>query len=505
MVAQNERWRIALKVSLAGFNVDYETLKEIVGNKMEKMSLTPEVFSAAYARISRSPKSVTELRRIARQEIKKARSSNRKIIFKMGHHSVAEHAVFNFDIMGISRLLTEEIERFRLSSYTEKSQRYIKLKGDFFIPKGIAKSRYLDRFKKVLHKGIEFYHKLYKRIIDYEVKRLGRTPTKEEKKRIALKANEDARYILSLSQKTQLGETINARNLELLLRRFASHELDEARELGKKMFGLVKKKAPSIILFYRGNEFDKKTYPELRKLMEGIKKKGKRLAEDDVCLVDWTKDADTILIAVILHTSSEMDFNDAFKIAKSMDYNKRKTVIKKTFEHLELYDAVLREFEYIYLTFSLVVSASCFAQLKRHRQSTITYQRYNPELGVTIPQSVYDVGMDKEFKEIIQITDALFYQMQKELPVVSQYVLTNGHRKRVLLSVNARELYHISRLREDKYAQWEIRDKTIKMVNLAKGVMGLTLLLTGGKDRYPEIYNEVFGTYPKIIKPILPP
>ncbi len=493
-----------MKISLAGFNVDYETLRGLVKNKDEENSLTPEVLPAAYARISRSSKSATELRRIAKKELEKARRSNRKIIFEMGHHSVAEHAVFNFDIIDISRLLTEEIERFRLSSYTEKSQRYIKLEGDFVIPKEIAESKYLTKFEKVLDKGVKFYHKLYKKIINNEERELGRIPTKEERKAITLKANEDARYILSLAQKTQLGETINARNLELLLRRFASQELAEAREFGNKIYRLVKKKAPSIILFYKENYFDKVTYPELRKLIKGMKGKKKKLNKKQLNLVDWTKNADTILIASILHTCSNMSYNEAYENAKSMNLNKKKTVIKKVFEHMKLYDAVLREFEYIYLTFSLVVSASCFAQLKRHRQATVTYQRYNPELGVTIPQSVYDAGMDKEFKEIIKITDILFYQMQKDLPVASQYVLTNAHRRRVLLSTNARELYHISRLREDEHAQWEIKDKTEKMVNLAKKVMPLTLLLIGGKNRYPDIYKDVFGKYPQVIDPVLP-
>ena len=129
----------------------------------------------------------------------------------MGHHSVAEHAVFNFDIMDISRLLTEEIEKFRLCSYTEKSQRYIKLKGDFVVPREIAKSRYLERFEKVINMGVKFYHKLYKKIVKSEEKKLKRKPEKEDKKWLRLKANEDARYILSLSQKTQLGESLFSR------------------------------------------------------------------------------------------------------------------------------------------------------------------------------------------------------------------------------------------------------------------------------------------------------
>jgi thymidylate synthase ThyX len=121
-----------MKVILAGFNVDTEALREY---KKKNVTLTPESIAAAYARISRSPQSVTMLRKEAREEIEKARKSNRTIIFDMGHHSIAEHAVFNFDVIGISRRAVEDLETFRLCSYTEKSQRYVTLKGDFIIPK----------------------------------------------------------------------------------------------------------------------------------------------------------------------------------------------------------------------------------------------------------------------------------------------------------------------------------------------------------------------------------
>ncbi len=107
-----------MKLFLAGFNVDAQTLKELGGGKLDSRTMTPETISAAYARISRSPKPVNELRETARQEVEKARKSNQNIIFAMGHHSVAEHAVFNFDVLGVSRLAIEEIEKFRLCSYT---------------------------------------------------------------------------------------------------------------------------------------------------------------------------------------------------------------------------------------------------------------------------------------------------------------------------------------------------------------------------------------------------
>jgi hypothetical protein len=91
-----------VKISLAGYNVDADQLGYHINDNPQDM--TPETISAAYARISRSPKPVDVLRQEAVQDVAKARKSNESIVFEMGHGSVAEHAVFNFDIIGVSRL-----------------------------------------------------------------------------------------------------------------------------------------------------------------------------------------------------------------------------------------------------------------------------------------------------------------------------------------------------------------------------------------------------------------
>ena len=105
-----------MKIILAGYNLDSEVIEELKKSSPSREDITPETLSASYARISRDPRPIDELRRVARKEVERARRSNRTIIFKMGHHSVAEHAVFNFDIIGVSRLAIEEIEKFRLCS-----------------------------------------------------------------------------------------------------------------------------------------------------------------------------------------------------------------------------------------------------------------------------------------------------------------------------------------------------------------------------------------------------
>ncbi|MBD3415013.1 MAG: thymidylate synthase (FAD), partial [Candidatus Aminicenantes bacterium] len=223
--------------------------------------------------------------------------------------------------------------------------------------------------------------------------------------------------------------------------------------------------------------------------------------KDSVCLMDHTPEADIKLAASLMHTVSKNSYKTCLEKVRNLGEEKRENIIKTAFKHMEFYDAVLREFEYVDLTFDLIVSASCFAQLKRHRMATLTFQKYNPDLGVTVPPSVQEVGCEKIFMSVMDKTNRVYQDLLQNMELGAEYVLTNAHRRRVLLKMNAREFYHFSRLREDETAQWEVRNLANQMSEKAKQVMPLTFMLIGGKDSYPEIYRSVFGHSPKFNPP----
>jgi hypothetical protein len=124
-------------------------------------------------------------------------------------------------------------------------------------------------------------------------------------------------------------------------------------------------------------------------------------------------------------------------------------------------------------------------------------------LGVTVPPSVREIGAEKEFLRVVERTNEAHAVLDREIGPAADYVLTNAHRRRALLKLNVRELYHISRLREDGTAQWEIRAAAAEMSRLARRVMPLSSLLLGGKDAFPEIYARVFGQAPKAVPPAI--
>ncbi|HNY49954.1 MAG TPA: FAD-dependent thymidylate synthase [Smithella sp.] len=485
-----------MEILLAGYNLDYNLIREMKDKSGLKQDLTPETISAAYARISRSPKPVNDLREISREEVDKARQSNRNIVFEMGHSSVAEHAVFNIDVIGVSRLLVEEIEKFRLCSYTEKSQRYVLFNKDFVVPDEIRRANLTNVFVSTIEAQNDYYHALYEKLRPYifeKHKALAGNPA--NKAMLEGWAKEDARYAISMATQTQLGMTINARNLELMLRRLAASSLAEANEYSQKLYAATKEIAPSLIRYTQATDYDKFTRKNLRGLCADLSEQYGTGFEklSDVQLIYSSPDADNRIAATLLFSSSNMTYARCLSMAGKMTSPAQKALFKTAFENIKLHDAVLREMENVDLIFELVLSSSCFAQLKRHRMSTIIAQEYDPQLGVTVPPSIKAIGEQKAFMDVMRRTQKAYKQISEKTPHVASYVLTNAHRKRVLMKFNAREMYHLARLRADAHAQWDIRNLTEKMLRQARKVMPHTLMMACGKDNFPKLFLKTFS------------
>jgi flavin-dependent thymidylate synthase len=495
-----------MEVILAGHNIDYEIIRAIGARDPDRRDLTPETVAAAYARISRNPRPVNELRSIARTEVEKARASNRTIVFEMGHSSIAEHAVFNLDILRVSRLLVEEIEKFRLASYTEKSQRYVLLEDDFVIPAEIRQAGLEEAFIETIRSQNGFYHKLYEQLRPYV---FARNPelAADPANRSLLEgwAKEDARYIISLATQTQLGMTVNARTLELMIRRLAASPLAEARDCSRQLYDAAKGVAPSLIRYTEPTAYDLETREALRRQAAGIIAAIPPVAPDAapggtaggsdgaVLLIDATPDADEKVTAALLHSASQLPLASCREIVARMPRGEKESLIKTALRRMKAYDAAPREFEQVGLLFELTISATCFAQVKRHRMASLTVQDYDPALGVTVPPAVAAIGMETPFREVCARSEEIWERIRRVAPAAASYILTNAHRRRVAMTVNARELYHFARVRADRHAQWDIRETALRMVAEGRKAMPLTLLMAAGKDGFDALHERIFA------------
>lgn len=484
-------------IKLAGYNVEADLLKN--PEAADRAALTPETFSAAYARISRSAKNITALRLQARRDVEKARKSNQAIIFKMGHHSVAEHAVFNFDIIGVSRLALEEIEQFRLASYTEKSQRYVTLSGDYVLPAEItetADTASQRRFNDTIEIQNAFYDKAFLKLKDYIFEKHPEL-TKKKSDRYMLEgwAKEDARYILALATEGQVGLTLNARTLEHLFRRFNLSRRAEVKAIGQEMYRQVFEVAPSLILFAEPSQFDKD-------LVQSFKNSTKSQAADEEsvssapAIVRFTENGDDIILASFLAVYQSVDYLRALETVKAMKTEEKEAVFTDLFRHMEFFDSVPREFELADITFQAVISASNFAQLKRHRMATLLPGGYRPRFGNVIPDNITAVGLEEEFRSIIEETNAAYGSLKEKYGAAADYILTNSHCRHVLMKMNMREMFHFIRLRSDAHAQWDIRRLADQILQQVKPLMPLSTRLLCGKSDFIEQFETIYDRKP---------
>ena len=319
-----------MKVILAGYNID-----------VENDSKTPETISAAYARISRDPAPITELRKIAASEIEKARKSNETIVYTYGHGSIAEHAVFNFDILGISRIAAEALQSFRLLSFTEKSQRYIKIGNDWILPEE------LKAYKNIIDDLFESYDFLLNALLESGLSKT--------------EAREDARYILPLATTTQMGMTVNARELEHIIRRLKAHPFLEVRELAAALYSAVIPVAPSLMLFTEPSEMDRIAHIQSKVVLSG----------KEIELLNC--DSDERIGKWLTQLFGSADFNQIYSV-------------------LGKHDALPRFWELFRADFLVTISATGYAQFKRHRMSTQLVSAYEPKLGVTVPPNIEKIG-----------------------------------------------------------------------------------------------------------------
>ncbi|MEF8874505.1 MAG: FAD-dependent thymidylate synthase [Candidatus Thermoplasmatota archaeon] len=122
------------------------------------------------------------------------------------------------------------------------------------------------------------------------------------------------------------------------------------------------------------------------------------------------------------------------------------------------------------------VSRSLTHQLVRHRLASYSQQsqRYVDieDFDPVVPDSIKE---DDEARELFHglmedIQEAYIELKEKEdIPLEdARYVLPNATRSNIIVTMNARELWHFFSLRCCKRAQWEIRDMANRMLELSK-------------------------------------
>ena len=284
--------------------------------------------------------------------------------------------------------------------------------------------------------------------------------------------------------------TVNARQLEYMVSRLSAHELSELRVLAGRLADAAKEIAPSLVRYPEPTEYTR-AMPVVRREIAAMGPGKTRVPVRSVRLLEATPDADLELAAALLFTSGRCGMTDARRTAVKLGARGRRSLISETFEKMKPHDGVWREFERVRFVFEVIVSSSCFAQLKRHRMATLLPQRYTPALGISVPGTIKRARAVSIMKEGTRRAERLYRKIERKEPLACEYALSNAHRRRVVVSMNLRELYHFSRLRSDAHAQWEIRALSDEMCRLASRRSPAGSSMLGGKDAFEHKSNNL--------------
>ncbi|OQY39930.1 MAG: hypothetical protein B6226_00905, partial [Candidatus Cloacimonetes bacterium 4572_65] len=292
-------------------------------------------------------------------------------------------------------------------------------------------------------------------------------------------AKEDARYILPLATHTQMGVTINARNLERLLKRLDRSPLVEAKKLKNLIYDEVKEIAPSVIKYVNAEEFDFNfvTPPQVEFPLNEFK----------WSLVSHTSEPDIQVLAYILFEQTGESLANIKSFLKQLSHSELKQMFSQLFNKMKGFHLPTKAFESVEFEFEFDISSSCFAQLKRHRIATIIKSAYSPENGYVTPPQLVDLGLTEQFSKACSIAEEFSKKLPKE---IAPYVLTNSHKVKVLFKANLREFYHFSRLRSDAHAQWEIQDLSNFIVKAIQEVAPLSGELMMGKHEFNKLADK---------------
>ena len=445
---------------------------------------------ALMSRYSRTDKS---MRRIFLDEFLKNKNRGEefydRVLLEYGDDSVAELGEAQIAIEGLSNIAVKKIEDRRIGlSYLEKSSRYVawnkKEKGKyrFYRDSEITKSKFGDLYEDTCNFSFDVYSRNIEPMIKYirekyPIEKYSFKDSKDNKEKLfpklkmesdiksanmiyrgstKAKALDILRGLLPASTLTNVGITGNGRAFEYLLTVLGSSELKEEQDLASK----IKKELETTIKSFVKRADDKygKTY---QKYLKDIKNKSRSITVKQIKskstkgvltkIVDYEPEKnaiDKIITSIMYEQSPSTSYQNILQQVKKIPKQEKIKIIQEfTKLRTNRRHRPSRAFENVYYTFDLCNNFGMFRDLHRHRALTLERQLLTTNHGYSIPNEVKILGIDKDFKDVMNKTKDTFEKMSKKYPEQGQYVVNFGYNYPYFMKFNLREACHLIELR----------------------------------------------------------
>lgn len=438
----------------------------------------------------------------------------RRVLLEYGDDSVAELGEAQVAVEGISNIAAKKIEDHRIGlSYLEKSSRYVafdqKVGGyyRYVREEDIMTSPHADRYAEACDHSFDIYSRsiqplqaflkerepierfsffdsaLQKEVPFGQLKSVRDVESAKKIYNVTIKAKalDLLRGLLPASTMTNVGVTGNGRAFEYLLTLMYGSRLNEIRSIADQLFIELNSIIPSFVR--RANdrygqalqEYVSKTEGAVSRLangyLSGVPPEEK---PELVRLLDFEDNfqAEVKVASAILYEQAQgQSLHRITNYVKSMPTEDRHRVVRTYTEfRANRRHRPGRAFEMVDYTFELFTNFGMFRDLHRHRILTMERQLLSTRHGYDLPQELVDAGLDKGFKDCMDVSKQAHEAMAKTMPEEAQYVVNFAYRYPYFVKMNLREACHMIELRTVPQGHPDYRVACQKMYSEIKRV-----------------------------------
>ncbi len=415
------------------------------------------------------------------------------LTFSAGHHTVYQHASFEFSLEGISRqLVWSFLHAFPFYNTEQQSQRYVRLdEARAHVPPALGGTE-RELYERAIEGAFSAYAELTRRLVpltlaalselwrlgDRKGQAFGRSVAKEAEK----KAIETARYVLPIGCHTAMVYTVSGIVLHRMRRMAAACDVpEEARRVVDCMLAEAARRDPAFFDAVGDPPLDPEEVVEGRAAPPGVGDAAlgeafdKSLGGRRSRLVGYGVRAPAVVASAIRSVLGRADLDDAAALALVLDPGQNRYRLETL--NVGVHSPLMRTLDHAHYTFRKKLSHTADSQDQRHRMVPGS----RPLLSRTVPRATDvvepelirdDPGCHAVFREAVEAAfDARARLLDRGTsPEHALYVLPNALAVRFEESGSLLHLLHKWTMRTCLNAQREIWEASMDEVEQVRSV-----------------------------------
>jgi thymidylate synthase ThyX len=415
------------------------------------------------------------------------------LTFEGGHHTVFQHASFEFALSGISRqLVWSFLHGFPFYNTEQQSQRYVRLdEVAAHVPPGLGgEARAV--YESAIERSWEAYRELTRRLEPLTREILARLWRLDRRKAAAFgrsvareaekKAIETARYAIPIACHTAMVYTVSGIVLHRLRRMMRVGDVpEEASRVVSRMLAEVERLDPDFFRQVGDPPLDDDEVVERRVAPAGP-------GEPAVCeafdksldgrrsrLVDYSLRAPEVIADAVRHVLGRLDLDDAEALSLVLDPATNRYLVETL--NVSTHSPLMRTLVHAHFTFRKKLSHTADSQDQRHRtvpgSRPLLSRTVPPQVDVVEPELIRDdPGCHAVFREAVEVAwDARARLLALGAsPEEAVYVLPNALAVRFEESGTLLDLLHKWHMRTCLNAQREIYEASMQEIEQVRAV-----------------------------------